>query len=129
MKKIVFLILIIFILSWLELPRSSAQTPPWGDIPIPTPGEHKHKGKEKGKAKIPGKGETEKRIRIYKDYKTRQLEYQQFYSTFIINDRIIDKEERFFLDLKKAELELSADEVESIEFLVKLESPAVLQKD
>ena len=123
MKKIASIILISLIVSWLEFPISFAQ-PPWGDIPIPG-----QKGKKKEKSKIPKEKKSEKKARIYKDYKTRQLEYKQFYSSFIINDGTIDKEERIFLDQKKAELELSGDEVESLEFLVKLESPRVPKKD
>jgi hypothetical protein len=123
MKNIAFFILIIFAVSCLELPNGLAQ-PPWSDISIPTP-----KPRKKEKSKIPGKEEEAKKVRIHKDHKTRRAEYKQFYSAFISNNGTIDKEERVFLDLKKAELELSDDEVEDIEFLVKLESPMVLRKD
>jgi len=66
---------------------------------------------------------------VHKDYQARRQEYKNFYAALFNNDGKIDKIEKIFLDLKRVELGLSEEEVESIEFMVRLESPILINKD
>jgi hypothetical protein len=123
MKKIIFCLVLLSIFLGLGLKPCLAQ-PPWSDIPIRSPKKHKDKSKEKGRLKLPKRED-----RTYKDYKTKQQEYKNFYSVFLNNDGTIDKVEMIFLNMKRAELGLTKEEAESLEFIVKLESPIVFKKD
>lgn len=82
----------------------------------------KEKEKERLKASI-------NKMETFKDWPDREREYERFFALFYQDDAVIDKEERIFLEFKRAELELNEQKVRQLEAQVVANGHKILSRE